>query len=359
MNANSSAVDNIASDQQRTILCVEDEADLRSDIIEELVSAGYHAIEASNGREALLKLETVRPDAILCDITMSELGGYELMAKLRADRPDLAEVPFIFLTALADRTEVLNGKNSGADDYLVKPVDYDDLLATIKSRLRLVDRVRQSLLADLQVQQQRMIEQAVRDGEVTLAALAAALDRLAIGIFLLEETGAVRMANEAGRQLIGKAEGLSLTSFGLLPRFASSSQSFKTALATVMRDIGTSQTLAVEREEGRPLVLQLSSPSLPGSNARYAIALVIDPDKQAGISAEVLASLFGCTAAEARLAAALVAGKRLEEIGEEFGVKQTTITFHLQNLFQKTHTHRQTDLVALIIRATIPLSLSD
>lgn len=346
-------------EHKSTILCVEDEADLRSDIVEELVAAGYRVIEAGNGREALLKLETVRPDAILCDITMPELGGYELMAKIRADRPDLAEVPFIFLTALADRTEVLNGKNAGVDDYLVKPVDYDDLLATIKSRLRLVDRVRQSLLADLRHEQQRMIEQAVREGEVTLAALAAALDRLSMGIFLLEETGEVRMTNEAGRHLIGEANGLSLTSAGLLIRSAKSSQTLKAALATVLRDIGTSQTLAVEREEGHPLILQLSSIGLPGSNVRRAVALVIDPDRQADISPEVLASLFGCTSAEAKLAAALVAGKRLEEIGEEFGVKPTTITFHLQNLFQKTRTHRQADLVALLIRATIPLSLGN
>ena len=127
--------------------------------------------------------------------------------------------------------------------------------------------------------------------------------------------------------------------------------------AAVLRELGSSQTIAVERDEGHPLVLQLSSLGLPGSNSRHAIALVVDPDRQADVSAEVLASLFGCTSAEARLAAALVAGKRLEEIGEEFGVKQTTITYHLQNLFQKTHTHRQADLVALLIRATIPLSL--
>lgn len=346
------------SDRQRTILCVEDEADLRHDLVEELVAAGYRVIEAGDGREALQKLETAQPDAILCDITMPELGGYELMAKLRTDRPDLAEVPFIFLTALADRADVLHGKNAGADDYLVKPVDYDDLLATIRSRLRLVDRVRQSLLADLQRQQQQMIEQAVRDGEVELAALAAALDRLAIGIFLIEESGEVRMINEAGRQLIASADGLSLTSAGLMANLAKSSQSLRTALTVVHQNIGTSQTVAIEREEGHPLVLQLSSINLPGSNARHVIALAIDPDRQADISAEVLASLFGCTSAEARLAAALVAGKRLEEIGEEFGVKPTTITFHLQNLFQKTHTHRQADLVALLIRATVPLSLS-
>ncbi|GAA5542263.1 response regulator [Brucella sp. NBRC 113783] len=358
MNADQLPTPDPESGCQRTVLCVEDEAELRSDIVEELVSAGYRVVEAGNGREALLELEAVRPDLILCDITMPELGGYELMAQIRADRPDLAEVPFVFLTALADRAEVLNGKNAGADDYLVKPVDFDDLLATIKSRLRLVDRVRGSLLADLQLEQQRLIEQAVKDGEITLAALAAALDRLSIGIFIIEESGEVRMTNEAGRHLIGKGDGLSLTATGLVARTAKSSQPLKSALATALREVGNSHTIAVERHEGHPLVLQISSLGLPGSNARHAVALVVDPDRQADISAEVLASLFGCTSAEARLAAALVAGKRLEEIGEEFGVKPTTITYHLQNLFQKTHTHRQADLVALLIRATIPLSLN-
>lgn len=358
MNADQLPTPDLESGRQRTVLCIEDEADLRSDIVEELVSAGYRVLEAGNGREALHELEASRPDLILCDITMPELGGYELMAQIRADRPDLAEVPFVFLTALADRAEVLNGKNAGADDYLIKPVDFDDLLATINSRLRLVDRVRGSLLAELQLEQQRLIEQAVRDGEITLAALAAALDRLSIGIFLLEESGEVRITNEAGRHLIGKGDGLSLTAAGLIARTAKTSQPLKSALATVLRDVGSSHTIAVERDEGHPLVLQISSLGLPGSNTRHVVVLIVDPDKQANISTDVLASLFGCTSAEARLAAALVAGKRLDEIGEEFGVKQTTITYHLQNLFQKTHTHRQADLVALLIRATIPLSLN-
>ncbi|MDR6759241.1 DNA-binding NarL/FixJ family response regulator [Mycoplana sp. BE70] len=359
MNADQFATSDFESGRQKTILCVEDETDLRSDIVEELVSAGYRVIEAGNGREALLELEAARPDLILCDITMPELGGYELMARLRADRPDLAEVPFVFLTALADRVEVLNGKNAGADDYLVKPVDFDDLLATIKSRLRLVDRIRLSLLADLQREQQQLIEQAVREGEITLAALAAALDHVSIGIFLLDETGEVRMTNEAGRHLISEGDGLSLTATRLYARAAKTSQPLKSVLAAVLQEAGNSHTIAVEREEGHPLVLQLSSIRLPDCNSPHAIVFVVDPDKQPYISPEVLAPLFGCTAAEAKLAAALVAGKRLEEIGEEFGVKPSTITFHLQNLFQKTHTHRQTDLVALLIRATVPLSLSN
>src|SRR5690606_2756434 len=75
----------------KTILCVEDEIDLRTDIAEELSAAGYDVVEAANGREALARLDTVHPDLILCDITMPELNGYEFMAKVRSEREDLAE----------------------------------------------------------------------------------------------------------------------------------------------------------------------------------------------------------------------------------------------------------------------------
>jgi len=346
-----------ATPRARTVLCIEDEIDLRTDIAEELSAAGYNVVQASNGREALDKLDEARPDLILCDITMPELNGYEFMARLRRDREDLAEVPIIFLTALADRTEMLNGKNSGADDYLVKPVDYDDLLATIRSRLRLVARVRRSLLHELERTQRHAIERAVREGEVTLAALAAALDRLSIGIFLLEESGEVRMTNEAARRLAAAADGLSLTPAGLVARSASTSRSVRAALGNALRDIGSTHTLALERSEGRPLVLQLSPSACPAATQDTPS---LSPSTRTSRRTSRPRCWPPCSAVRRPrqgLAAALVAGKRLEEIGEEFGVKQTTITFHLQNLFQKTHTHRQADLIALLVRATIPLSL--
>ncbi|MDQ0509606.1 response regulator [Ancylobacter amanitiformis] len=340
-----------------TILCVEDEVDLRSDIAEELMSAGYRVIEAGNGREAMAMLATARPDLILCDITMPGLGGYAFMAQLRAERPDLAEVPFIFLTALADRTEVLHGKRAGADDYLVKPVDFDDLLATIGARLRFVERVRAGLLAELEAEKRRLIDKALREGEGTLAALAAAFDRVAVGLFLIDEASAVRLVNEAGRALAESRDGLVLSTAGLAARAPASARQLRGAIADLRQAGEGARLVPIEREEGRPLVLQLSMVAVPGGNARHVLVLVVDPDRQPEVPPETLMTLFGCTATEARIAAALAAGKRLEEIGEAFGIKPTTVTFHLQNLFQKTRTNRQVDLMALLIRATAPLVL--
>ena len=91
------------------ILCVEDEEDLRQDIVEELEDAGYEVIEASNGQEALDMILNQGPDMVVSDITMPVMDGYQLVKTLREDHPKFAEMPFIFLSALADREHILEG----------------------------------------------------------------------------------------------------------------------------------------------------------------------------------------------------------------------------------------------------------
>ena len=123
------------------ILCVEDEELILGDLVDELVDAGYEAIPACNGVEALAILKTVRPDLILCDIMMPEMDGPTLLKRIRETMPELARVPFIFLTARASRDDIIEGKRAGADDYLTKPLDFDMLMATLESRLGEVSRM--------------------------------------------------------------------------------------------------------------------------------------------------------------------------------------------------------------------------
>ena len=106
---------------QKTILCVEDEDDLRTDLAEELDAAGYRVLQASNGSEALSLLENERPDLVLCDITMPGLGGYDVLKALR-EQGDMADVPFIFLTALAERevATMLDGAYATLDGERLK-----------------------------------------------------------------------------------------------------------------------------------------------------------------------------------------------------------------------------------------------
>ncbi len=124
-----------------TILCVEDESAVRELIVDELKHEGYHTIEAEDGEAGLDAILNHKPDLVLCDITMPNMSGDQLLVELRSSHPEYSELPFIFLTALADREHIVAGKRAGADDYLTKPIDFDLLLATIEVRLEQVRRI--------------------------------------------------------------------------------------------------------------------------------------------------------------------------------------------------------------------------
>ena len=124
------------------ILCIEDEPDLREAVAEELEDAGYDVSQAGDGMEGLKKILACEPDLVLCDITMPKKDGHQLLKQIREKYPVFAEMPFIFLSALADRDHVLAGLKNGADGYLTKPVDFEILLTTIEASLRQMDRIR-------------------------------------------------------------------------------------------------------------------------------------------------------------------------------------------------------------------------
>lgn len=204
------------------ILCVDDEQDLLRDIAEELAEAGYTAIEAGNGSEALARMKDHRPDLILCDISMPGLDGFGLLEAVQAMGSDYADIPFVFLSALANPREVVKGKRLGADDYLVKPIDYDLLLATVEARLRQIERI---------------------------------------------------------------------------------------------------------------------------NSAHQAAVTELDPD--------TLCSRYSLTPTEARVAVALSKGQQPMEIAERFDITRTTVAFHIRNIFGKTNTSRQAELVALLLRSAL------
>lgn len=214
--------------EKSVIICIEDENVLRRDIADELIEAGYEVIEAGGGEEALSLMAITRPDLILCDISMPGLNGFQVLDRMQAKGPEYAEIPFVFLSALGDPREVVEGKRRGADDYLVKPIDYDLLLATVEARLRQIRRIRQS-------------------------------------------------------QPSGVAE-ISVATSG------------------------------------------------------------VD-------NIDALARNFSLTPTEARIAQALAKGLPPAQIAGDFGISRTTVAFHMRNIFQKTGTRRQAELVSLLLRS--------
>ena len=116
------------------ILIIEDEPEMRRNLATLLRLEGFTPVTASNGREGVTLAQAERPDLVLCDVMMPELDGYGVLKTLH-DEPATMNIPFIFLTAKGERTDVRSGMNLGADDYLTKPVDKHDLLQSIRTRL--------------------------------------------------------------------------------------------------------------------------------------------------------------------------------------------------------------------------------
>lgn len=124
-----------------TVLCVEDEKDLREYIVEELEDNGHQTYEARDGVEGLQMVLRHKPDIVVSDISMPRMSGLELVKHVRQDHPELADMPFIFLTAFTDREDMLEGLDSGADDYLTKPVDFEMLRTRVATALRQSQRM--------------------------------------------------------------------------------------------------------------------------------------------------------------------------------------------------------------------------
>jgi DNA-binding NarL/FixJ family response regulator len=117
------------------ILVIEDEPEMRRNLLTILKLEKFQAVGAENGRAGIDVARRERPDLIICDVMMPEVDGHGVLRALRDDA-NTAAVPFIFLTAKGDKVDVRTGMNLGADDYLTKPVAKVDLLAAIAARLK-------------------------------------------------------------------------------------------------------------------------------------------------------------------------------------------------------------------------------
>lgn len=117
------------------IVVVEDEADLREILVEELTDLGHEIEIAVNGEEGLEVILEHTPDLILADINMPKLDGRELRRLLVKEHPEHAAIPFCFMSAFADQQDIKEGMGTGATHYFTKPLDYDQLENWITDRL--------------------------------------------------------------------------------------------------------------------------------------------------------------------------------------------------------------------------------
>jgi len=116
------------------ILVIEDNPTIRKEVLTWLRLEDYDVVGAANGREGVEMGLQHCPDLILADIMMPEKDGYRVLAELRA-QPTTALIPFIFMTAKQEKVDIRYGMQLGADDYITKPFDREELLSTVRTRL--------------------------------------------------------------------------------------------------------------------------------------------------------------------------------------------------------------------------------
>lgn len=131
------------------ILLIEDDPVVQVLILKLLKSEGFEAIAAVNGQEGLSLAQKLQPDLILCDVMMPVCDGYEVLQHLSQD-PLTAGIPFIFLSAQNEHTDYRRGMEQGADDYLYKPFQREELLGAITARLAKHQATVQPLQLELQ-----------------------------------------------------------------------------------------------------------------------------------------------------------------------------------------------------------------
>ena len=118
----------------KTILIIEDDLALRENTSELLKLENYKVLTAPNGKVGIEKAKKSLPDIIVCDIMMPEVDGYGVLEAISMDS-ETQHIPFIFLSAKTEHKEIRRGMDMGADDYLTKPFEEEELLSAIESRL--------------------------------------------------------------------------------------------------------------------------------------------------------------------------------------------------------------------------------
>lgn len=217
------------------ILIVDDELVNRQVLINYLSLQNYKITQASSGLEAITALEGgLEPDLVLLDVMMPSMTGYEVTQTIR-DSWQLDELPIVLLTAKNRISDLVTGLNTGANDYLSKPVSKEELLARITTHLNL----RQEIV------ERRKAEIALRESEQRLAQL---LEAVPVGVFVVNAQGQPYYANQTAQQILGKG-------IITVATIAQLNESYQAYQAGTQQLYPTEQTPLVRALEGETVVV--------------------------------------------------------------------------------------------------------
>lgn len=299
-------------------------------------------------------LEQVRrsaPDVVVTDLTMPGMNGLDLIAAMRQSAP---QTRFIMLTGTADLSTAMEAINRlGIFRFYAKPCDAPVLIEGIEAALA-AGHGAAAPPAGAEAEIPRFTE----------SLGAAVLNRLSLGILVVDGAGRLVFTNQRGSLLLAAKDGLQV---GPDRRCRVEDSAEQAQLASLIRraaageDEGLDEAaplVAVTRNSGgRPFSVLVAPLAVRGWTGNPLAALfVTDPDEHALPSPDSLRRLYGLTRAEAGIAHALATGERLEAAAQAVGVTVSTARTYLKLIFAKTATHRQSDLVKLVLASNPAVS---
>jgi len=217
------------------------------------------------------------------------------------------------------------------------------------------------------LQQALVIHRRIQSAEIWAEAAEGALDRISGGVILLDERGAPIFTNRTADQILAAKDGLLLDPDGPAASASKQTEELRRVLAgAASTGAGKGEhagaLLRLARPSGRPALEVVVTPIRRGSSPLFdqratAAIFVADPDAQAERSPERLRQLYGLTPTEAEVASRLARGMDAAEIGDDLDITIHTVRGHLKQLFTKTDTHRQADLVRVLLTGLADLRL--
>ncbi|GAA0799689.1 histidine kinase [Spirilliplanes yamanashiensis] len=292
-----------------TVLVVEDNADLRA-FLAGLLAPHYTVLTEPDGRAALRRLETLRPDLVLTDVMMPEVDGFELLKALRAD-PRTALVPVVMLSGRAGEEAALEGLDGGADDYLTKPFSSAELLARVR--------------ANLELSRHRTRESAWR---------VAITDALQEAFCVVDGAGVLIEANDAFRRLVGSDMPLpARPPYPFWPDPVTDPQGWEHAEAAMRQVLSGASgrvRFPLRRADGHALHVEAVYSSIPdevtGRRTYVATLRDITDELRAAERQDALTRLSTSLAEAADVSGVYAAG--LAELGRALGARRAAVVAH-------------------------------
>jgi DNA-binding NarL/FixJ family response regulator len=321
--------------EKARILFVDDEPKVLSGLKRALRAQVDHwDMEFFDDPKAALAAYSARPfNIVISDLAMPEITGLELILAMRRVGGD---AEFILLTGTGDFNTAIEAINrADIHRFFTKPCPTELLVAGIASALT---------------------ERRPAEGNDGDKFGLAALNRLAMGVVVVDESARLLFANTAGARILSEKDGL-LIAAGDTCRAADTSET--ATLHDLIRRVcadalsaDDASGLAITRPSlKRPLIALIGAGTSDG-DIRQAIIFVFDPERQTLPQAETIARLFGLSPAEGRLVHALAEGRKLEDAAQYLGLTVNTARTYLKQVFSKTGTGRQSELLKLVLTAS-------